>query len=148
MGKLLEDKENTFSSIHRGRPTAEHLSSGDERRLNMLLSGSWTNCHNWWLVFNSNLTSLGSVVGIAAGYGLNWLLGVRVPVGTKIFSAPNRPDRRWGPTSLLSNGYRWALSPGVKRPVREADYSPPTNVEIKKIWIYTSTPHTSSWHSA
>jgi hypothetical protein len=29
---------------------------------------------------------------------------------------------------------------GVKRPGREADYSPPTNGEVKKIWIYTSTP--------
>jgi hypothetical protein len=32
-----------------------------------------------------------------------------------------------------------ALSPGVKRPGREADHSPPTSAEVKKIWIYTST---------
>jgi hypothetical protein len=32
------------------------------------------------------------------------------------------------------------LSPGVKRPAREADHSPPTNAEVKKMWIYTSTP--------
>jgi hypothetical protein len=32
------------------------------------------------------------------------------------------------------------LSAGVKRPGREADHSPPANVEVKKIWIYTSTP--------
>jgi hypothetical protein len=30
--------------------------------------------------------------------------------------------------------------PGVKRPGREADHSPPTSAEVKKIWIYTSTP--------
>jgi hypothetical protein len=30
--------------------------------------------------------------------------------------------------------------PGVKRQVREADHSPPTSVEGKKMWIYTSTP--------
>jgi hypothetical protein len=30
--------------------------------------------------------------------------------------------------------------PGVKRQGREADHSPPTIVEVKKIWIYTSTP--------
>jgi hypothetical protein len=30
--------------------------------------------------------------------------------------------------------------PGVKRPGREADHSPPTNAEVKKTWIYTSTP--------
>jgi hypothetical protein len=33
-----------------------------------------------------------------------------------------------------------ALSPGVKRPGREADHSPPTSAEVKKMWIYTSTP--------
>jgi hypothetical protein len=40
------------------------------------------------------------------------------------------------------------FSLSVKRPGREADHSPPTSVEIKKIWIYTSTPHTPSWCSA
>jgi hypothetical protein len=30
--------------------------------------------------------------------------------------------------------------PGVKRPGREADHSPPTSAEVKKMWIYTSTP--------
>jgi hypothetical protein len=33
-----------------------------------------------------------------------------------------------------------ALSPGVKWPGLEADHSPPTSAEVKKIWIYTSTP--------
>jgi hypothetical protein len=32
-----------------------------------------------------------------------------------------------------------ALSPGVKRPRREVDHSPPTSAEVKKMWIYTST---------
>jgi hypothetical protein len=32
------------------------------------------------------------------------------------------------------------FSLGVKRQVREADHSPPTNAEVKKMWIYTSTP--------
>jgi hypothetical protein len=31
-----------------------------------------------------------------------------------------------------------ALSPGVKRSGREADHSPPTSAEIKKMWIYTN----------
>jgi hypothetical protein len=34
-----------------------------------------------------------------------------------------------------------ALSPGVKG--READHSPATSAEAKKIWSYTSAPHTS-----
>jgi hypothetical protein len=32
------------------------------------------------------------------------------------------------------------LSPEVKRPGREADHSPPTSAEVKKMWLYRSTP--------
>jgi hypothetical protein len=32
------------------------------------------------------------------------------------------------------------FSPGVKLQGREADHSPPTSAEVKKIWIYASTP--------
>jgi len=38
------------------------------------------------------------------------------------------------------------LSLVVKQPWCEVDYSPPTNVEVKNDWIYTSAPHTASWH--
>jgi hypothetical protein len=48
-----------------------------------------------------------SVVGIATSYGLDDRgIGVRVPVGSIIFSSPDRPDRLWGAPNLLSNGYR------------------------------------------
>jgi hypothetical protein len=48
-----------------------------------------------------------NAVGIATGYGLNNQgVGVRVPVGARIFTCPCRLDRLWGPPSLLSNGYR------------------------------------------
>jgi hypothetical protein len=33
-----------------------------------------------------------------------------------------------------------ALPPGVKRPGHEGDLSPPTSAEVKKTWIYISTP--------
>jgi hypothetical protein len=33
-------------------------------------------------------------------------LEFRVPVGSRIFSSPRRPDRLWGPPSLLANGHR------------------------------------------
>jgi hypothetical protein len=83
-----------------------------------------------------------SVVGIATGYGLDDRgVGVRVPVGSIIFSSPRRPDRFWGPPA--QSPIQWvpeALSPGVKQPEREADYSPPTSAEVKKARIYTSTP--------
>jgi hypothetical protein len=53
------------------------------------------------------LTSRDSLVGIAIGYGLDDRgVGVRVPVGSRIFSSPRRPDRLWGPPNLLSNRYR------------------------------------------
>jgi hypothetical protein len=32
------------------------------------------------------------------------------------------------------------LSPWIKRLGSEADHSPPTSAEVKKMWIYTSTP--------
>jgi hypothetical protein len=59
---------------------------------------------------------------------------------SRIFSSLCRPDRLWGPPNLLSNGCRGALSLEVKWPVREADHSPPTSAEVKKIWIYTFIP--------
>jgi hypothetical protein len=46
-----------------------------------------------------------SVVGIETGYGVDdQEVGVRVPVGSRIFASPCRPGRLWGPPSLLSNG--------------------------------------------
>jgi hypothetical protein len=48
-----------------------------------------------------------SAVGIATGYELDDLvIGVRVPVGLRIFSSPRRPDRFCGPPIILSNVYR------------------------------------------
>jgi hypothetical protein len=38
--------------------------------------------------------------------------------------------------------------PGVKRPGREADHSPPTSTEVKKMWSIHPLPHTPSWRSA
>jgi hypothetical protein len=89
-----------------------------------------------------------SAVSIATGYGLDRGVGIRIPVGSRIFSTPKRSDRFWGPPSLLSNAYR-VFYPGVKMPVREADHSPPTSAEVKKAWIYIFTPpHMPSWRSA
>jgi hypothetical protein len=74
-----------------------------------------------------------SVVDVATGYGLDDQgVGVRVPVGARIFTSPCRPDRLWSPPNILYNGYRSSLL-GVKRQGREADNSPPTSAEIKKI---------------
>jgi hypothetical protein len=48
-----------------------------------------------------------------------------------------------GPSQPPVQLAKGALSPGVKRPDREADHSPPTSAEVKNTWI-----HTSSWRSA
>jgi hypothetical protein len=78
--------------------------------------------------------------GIATGYGLGGRgVGVRVPVGVVFLcSTSSRPVL--GPTQPPIQLVPGALSPRVKRPVREADHSPPTSAELKNTWIYTSTP--------
>jgi hypothetical protein len=60
-----------------------------------------------------------SSLGIATGYGLNFH-----------FSMSPRP----------ALGFTGAPSLGVKRQGREADHLPPASTEVKKMWIYTSTP--------
>jgi hypothetical protein len=91
--------------------------------------------------FNRVILMFYRVFGIAACYGLNDRgVGVRVPIGSRIFSSSRLPDHIWGPPSLLSNGYRGALSPAIKRSGREADHSPPASAEVKNMWIHTSAP--------
>jgi hypothetical protein len=71
----------------------------------------------------------------------------RVPAGAgKEYFVLQRPDQLWDPLNLLSNGYRGALSSGVKRPGREANRSPPTRTEVKEcVELYLHSPNTSSW---
>jgi hypothetical protein len=88
-----------------------------------------------------------SVVGITTGYGLDdRMVGVRVPVGSRIFSTSSRPAL--GSTQPPIQWVTGALSPKLKRQGREADDSPPANAEVKKVWIYTFTPPAPSWRSA
>jgi hypothetical protein len=47
--------------------------------------------------------------------------------------------RVWGLPSLLFNGYG-DYFPGVKRPERDVDHSPPSNADVMDDWSYTSTP--------
>ena len=67
----------------------------------------------------------GSSVGIATDYGLD--SPGSNPGGDEIFRT--RPDRSWGPPSLLYNGYR--VFPGGKvRPGRAADHSPHSSAAV------------------
>jgi hypothetical protein len=59
------------------------------------------------------MKSRDSVVGIATGYGLDERgVGVGVPVGSRIFSSPCRPDRLWGPPNPYSMGTGGSLPAG------------------------------------
>jgi hypothetical protein len=80
-------------------------------------------------------------VGSAMGYGLVGRgIGVQFPVGAQVFSPP-RLHRLWGPPTQRVPG---AFSLGVKRPGREADYSPPTSAEFKNGGAIPPIPHTLS----
>jgi hypothetical protein len=81
-----------------------------------------------------------NVVGIVTGYGLDDRgVGVWVLVEARIFTSTSstpglgstQPSIQWVPK---------AFSPGVKPPGCEADRLPPASAELKKMWIYTSTP--------
>jgi hypothetical protein len=56
------------------------------------------------------------------------------------------------PLGLTLPSIQWvpgALSLGVKRPEREADYSPPSSVEVKEcVELYLYSPSTPSWRGA
>jgi hypothetical protein len=68
------------------------------------------------------------------GVALNQLsTGTTLPYLTSSRQAlgPLQPPIQWVP---------WAHSPGVKRSGREVDRSHPTSAEVKKMWIYTSSP--------
>jgi hypothetical protein len=86
------------------------------------------------------MRSRDSVVGIAIGYGLDdrWV-GVRVPVGSTIFSPPIVQTGSGAHPASYTMGTGGSF-PGIKRPGREVDHSTPTSAEVKKMWIYTSTP--------
>jgi hypothetical protein len=49
------------------------------------------------------------------------------------------------PIQLVPEG---GLSPGVKRPGREVDHSPPARAEVKRHGPIRPLPHTPSWRSA
>jgi hypothetical protein len=51
-------------------------------------------------------------VGIAMGYGMD--CPGSITDKARFFSSAQRPDRLWGSPSLLSSGYRWQSSWGMK----------------------------------
>ena len=91
------------------------------------LSGYCQLLHNLWAGQLSRFSDW-----LRAGWS-----GYESPVGGEIFRTC--PDRPWGPSSLLCNGY--CVFHGVKkRPGRDADPSPPSSAMAKKEQSYTSIP--------
>jgi hypothetical protein len=82
-----------------------------------------------------------SSVGIATGYGLD-------EQGGREFES--RSGKRFSLLYIVQTGsgvhptsYKMGTGdffPGVKRQGREVDHSALTSTEVKKMWIYTSTP--------
>jgi hypothetical protein len=62
----------------------------------------------------------------------------RIAVKNFRFSMSSRPAP--GSTKPLIQRVPGALSLEVKQQGREADHSPPSTTEVKKTWIYVSTP--------
>jgi hypothetical protein len=86
----------------------------------------------YWNTTKDNLRALRA--GIATGSGLDGRgVGVRDPVGP----TSSRPAP--GSTQPLIQWSLWILSLRVKRPECEANHLQ-TSAEVKKMWIYTSTP--------
>jgi hypothetical protein len=87
-----------------------------------------------------NMEGRERVVGIATRCGLDGP-GIESRWG-EIFRT--RPDRSWGPTSLLYNGYRSFL--GVNQPERGVDHPPPSTAKVKAgVELYFYSPSGSSW---
>jgi hypothetical protein len=103
------------------------------------------------LEFEKNCFNVSSPKNVIANYEghsavSDWLLAGRPrgrsssPCVVKNFhvSLSSRPTL--GSTQPPMKWVMAALSSGLKRPGREADHSPPTSGEVKKTWVYTSTP--------
>jgi hypothetical protein len=81
------------------------------------------------------------------------LAGVGIATGYRLGGRGSNPGS--GKIFLFFTGSRrhtqqvpGALSPGVKRPGREADYSPPSSAEVKNGGAVPPLLHMSSWHNA
>jgi hypothetical protein len=84
-----------------------------------------------------------SSVGIARSYGLDGRGSIPGRGMIFLFSIASIPGLR--PTQPPTQLVPGTLSPGVKRPGREADHLPPSSVDVKNGGAVPPLPHTSSW---
>jgi hypothetical protein len=86
---------------------------------------------------------VGSAIGIVTVYGLDDRgVGVESWYGQNFLFTSSRPAL--GRTQPPIQWVPGPLSRGVKRQGHKADHSPPPSAEVKKMWIYTSTPQYAS----
>jgi hypothetical protein len=65
---------------------------------------------------------------------------VRVPAEAGNFSLHHRVQTGSGAHPVCYPMGTRGSFPGVNRPGREADHSPPSSAEVRNAWGYTSTP--------
>jgi hypothetical protein len=83
-----------------------HIGREDVGNIAQIISLIVDSINSDWIVLPFCVRSQDGVVGIATGYRLNNQgVGVRVPVGPRIFSTICHPDCLWGPPKFLSRGY-------------------------------------------
>jgi hypothetical protein len=78
----------------------------------------------------------------------SWTFGVHFPARQEIFLYCRMPSLALGSTQPPIKWVLVSLSPGVKWPGHEADYSPPFSAMVKNGGTITHPPNTSSWCGA
>jgi hypothetical protein len=79
-------------------------------------------------------------VSMATGYGLDGQVSIPSSGRDFFFSTASRPAL--GPIQTPSQSVSGAFSPGMKRPGREVDNSPPSSIEVKKDGAIRPLPRT------
>jgi hypothetical protein len=72
----------------------------------------------------------------------NRVIGVRFLVGARDLSILHSVHTGYGPLPATCQMGTRAVYPGLKRPAREGDHSPPSSAQVMNAWNHTSTSHT------
>jgi hypothetical protein len=99
----------------------------------------------WYTKDTVRSTSRDSSVSITTGYGLDGRRSILGKGEIFLFSTASRAAQ--GSAQPPIQWVSGAVSPGVKRPGREADNSPPSSADVKNCGAIPPLHHTHSWHS-